>query len=297
MELNYLRAFYEVAKVGNFTEAAKRLYISQSALSRSVALLEENEKVQLFDRSRRGVTLTPTGVEVFRHCEQLFQKVQQIEGVCRGVSEICEGPLRFAATDHVINYLLVSSLQAFREEFPLVLPSVMIGTPDEVVTNLLQPDCEFGLSFAKILSPQIAYEAIKEEPMSLVVQTQVWKETKDSNPTSKLDKILSKVGYISSVGAAAQSRPSRVLNELFGKMPPIGIEANSQEAQKRLCLAGGGVAYLSRFMVDQEIKSGALHEIDVEEPHKFNLWLATRKGSIMSLAAKTFLARLRKALE
>ncbi|MGZ3722685.1 MAG: LysR family transcriptional regulator, partial [Bdellovibrionales bacterium] len=38
MELNYLRVFYEVAKVGRFTEAAKRLNISQSALSRSVAL-------------------------------------------------------------------------------------------------------------------------------------------------------------------------------------------------------------------------------------------------------------------
>ena len=43
MELNHLRAFFEVAKVGRFTEAAKRLHISQSALSRSVALLEEGE--------------------------------------------------------------------------------------------------------------------------------------------------------------------------------------------------------------------------------------------------------------
>src|ERR1700676_3233220 len=111
MELNYLKVFFEVAKAGRFTEAAKRLNISQSALSRSVALLEESEGVKLFERSKKGVSLTQTGAEVFRHCEQLFQTVHKIEAVCRGVQEACEGQLRFATTDHVINYLLPQPLR------------------------------------------------------------------------------------------------------------------------------------------------------------------------------------------
>ena len=90
MELNYLRVFYEVAKIGRFTEAAKRLHISQSALSRSVALLEEAQGVKLFERSKRGVALTAVGQDVFHYCEQLFQTVKRIEDVCSGTRESCE---------------------------------------------------------------------------------------------------------------------------------------------------------------------------------------------------------------
>ena len=294
MELNHLRVFYEVAKSGRFTEAAARLHISQSALSRSVALLEESEGVKLFERSKRGVALTPVGLEVFRYCEELFQTVQKITDTCRGTREVCAGPLRFATADHVIGNLLIPPLVAFRDEFPDVIPSAFIGTPDEIITTLLGTDCEFALLFAKVPSPQITYEPLREEPMALVVKSEIWRESRGANQTATLSKVLSKIGYISSVGAYAQGRPSRVMHELFGKMPRIGFEANGQEAQKRICLAGGGVAYLARFMVEDAIKNGELHDIEVDSPHSFKLWLATRKGHSMSLTAKTFLDRLRK---
>src|ERR1700722_8298297 len=106
MELNHLRAFYEVARIGRFSEAARRLHISQSALSRSVALLEDAEGVQLFERSKKGVKLTKIGTEVFLRCERMFKTFEEIEGLCRGTREVCGGPLRFATTDHVTNELL-----------------------------------------------------------------------------------------------------------------------------------------------------------------------------------------------
>lgn len=297
MELNHLQVFYEVAKDGSFTEAARRLHISQSALSRSVALLEESENVILFERSKKGLSLTPIGEEVFRKCQEMFQVYQKIGEVCRGIREKVEGPLRFATTDHVTNHLLIGPLQAFRAEYPLVIPSIFTGTPDEIIEALLKTDAEFGLLFTKVAAPQIEYEEIHEEPMSLVVHADIWRENKAANQTATLNKVLDKVGYIASIGATTQTRPSRVLNELFGKMPRVGFEANGQESQKRVCLARGGVAYLSRFMVEQEIKAGILHEIDVDSPHVFSLWLATKKGKVLSVAARTFLERLKTALK
>jgi DNA-binding transcriptional LysR family regulator len=293
MELNHLRVFFEVARAGRFTEAAQRLNISQSALSRSVALLEASEGVKLFERSKRGVTLTQVGAEVFRQCEQVFQTVRKIEDVCRGVQETCEGPLRFATTDHIINYLLPQPLQSFRSEYAKVIPSVFIGSPDEILERLLHTDCEFYLSFAKVAAPQIEFAALREEPMALVVHAKVWKSVRESNQAAKLNKVLEKVGYISSIGAHAHSRPSRVLRELFGNMPPVVVEVNSQEAQKKICLSGGGVAYLSHFMVASEIASGDLHEIDVQKAHAFKLWLAFRRGHDLSLPARTFIEHLR----
>jgi DNA-binding transcriptional LysR family regulator len=296
MELNHLRVFFEVAKAGRFTEAAHRLNISQSALSRSVALLEESGGVQLLERSKRGVVLTQVGAEVFRHCENVFQTVHKIEEVCRGIQETCDGPLRFATTDHIMNYLLPERLQAFRSEYTKVIPSIFIGSPDEILEKLLLTDCEFYLSFAKVAAPQVEFQDLREEPMALVVKGEIWKNTKAASNAAKLNKILESIGYISSIGAHTQTRPSRVLRELFGEMPPISFEVNSQEAQKQVCLAGCGIAYLSHFMVADEIESGALHEINVEKTHSFKLWLAIRRGHELSLAAKTFIAHLRGTL-
>lgn len=293
MELNHLRVFFEVAKVGRFTEAARRLNISQSALSRSVALLEESEGVKLFERTRKGVALTPIGTEVFLKCERLFQQFHEIESLVRGTRETCEGVLRFATTDHVTNDLLLRPIQSFRRKHPAVIPSVFTGPPDDIANALLNTECEFGLLFTKVALPQIDYEVLRSEEMALVCHPELWKKHKAGTTTKTLKKILQDAGYIASIGATLQSRPSRVLSELFGEMPRIGLETNSQEAQKRFCLEGGGVAYLARFLVAGEIARGALFEIPVGEPHSFNLWLATRKGRPLSLAARTFLEHLR----
>ncbi|MBC7712191.1 MAG: LysR family transcriptional regulator [Rhizobacter sp.] len=297
MELNYLRVFYQVAKDGKFSESAKKLNISQSALSRSVNLLEENEGVVLFDRSKHGVTLTPKGIDVFRLCEQLFQTEKEIENLCRGIQDKCEGFLRFAASDHVINHFLPDSLHEFRRQNPKVVPSIRSGTPDEIATMLLTTDCEFALMFAKINTPQIEFRRLHPESMSLVCHPDIWKENKSSSNEKTLRKLITKYGYISTIGASMERRASQVLIELFGELPPIGFEVNSQESQKRYCLAGEGVAYLTTFMVKDEIAKGELFEIPVEHIHEFHLWLARPKGKTLSLTARTFLKHLVPDLE
>jgi len=297
MELNYLRVFYEVAKVGKFSEAAKKLNISQSALSRSVALLESNEGVILFDRSKKGVVLTPKGHEVFLLCEQLFRTEKEIENLCRNVQEKCEGPLRFAASDHIVNDYLLKPLHEFRRQYPAVVPSIRSGTPDEIVQALLNTDCEFGLLFAKVNIPQMEYRRLYPEAMALVCHPDIWKESKSSSNEKTLRKVLKSYGYLCSIGALLESRPSRVLMELFGEAPKLGLEINSQESQKRFCLAGEGVAYLSRFMVKKEIENGDLFEIPVPNTHKFHMWLATTKSKDLSLPSRMFLQHLFPELE
>ncbi len=297
MELNYLRVFYQVAKDGKFSESAKKLNISQSALSRSVSLLEESEGVVLFDRSKSGVALTPKGLDVFRLCEKLFQTEKEIEDLCRGVQEKCEGLLRFAASDHVINDYLAHPIHEFRREHPDVVPSIRSGTPDEIVNILLTTDCEFALMFAKINTPQIDFRRLHPEKMSLVCRPDLWKECKSSSNEKTLRKLVAKYGYMSGIGASVGKRSSQVMLELFGEMPAIGIEVNSQESQKRFCLAGEGVAYLANFMVKKEIEGGELFEIPVEHVHEFHLWLARPKGKHLSLTSRMFLQHLVPGIE
>lgn len=286
MELNYLRVFYEVARTGKFSESAKKLRISQSALSRSVSLLEENEGVTLFDRSKNGVTLTPKGQEVFRLCDQLFKKEKEIENLCRGVQEKCEGYMRFASSDHLINDYLPGLLINFKRKYPNIVPSIRTGTPEEITDFLINDECEFALLFAKVNTPQIEFTKLHSEKMSLVCHPDLWIECRT------LRKLISTYGYISSIDANRGRRSSQVMLELFGEIPPIGFEVNSQESQKRFCLAKEGAAYLSHFMVKKEIESGELFEIPIESAHEFPLWLAKSMGKQLSLPSRRFLEEL-----
>ena len=235
------------------------------------------------------MALTIKGQQVFQLCEQLFHTEKEIEDLCRGVQEKCEGPLRFAASDHVINDYLVKPIHDFRRQYPKVIPSIFSGTPDEIVDSLLNTECEFALLFAKVNTPQVEFHKLQPEVMALVCHPDIWKESKSSSNDKTLKKVIRNYGYLCSIDALMGSRSSRVINEIFGEVPQIGLETNSQEAQKRFCLAGEGVAYLARFMVEKEIQKGQLFEIPLDHPHEFNLWLAKRKGRHLSLQARTFL--------
>lgn len=287
MELNHLRHFYEVAKSGSFTEAARRLHISQSALSKAVALLEEAEGVKLFERSKQGVTLTRVGTEVFQKAQNLFQVLSDIENVCRGTKEKCEGPLRIGASDHVTNYLLLHAISRLRDRYPNVRPSILTGAPNELVGALLSDEIECGLFFTQIEVPQIIYEPVLSVEMAAVCAPKLLNAREKSS--SLLRDTIEKAGYISSVQSQYRSSPSEELLAALGKNPRVVFESNSQETQKRYCIDGGGVAFLAKFMVEEELKVGSLTEIPLKKPISLPLHLARRKGRSLSLNALTFL--------
>src|SRR5436190_12975247 len=104
-ELGHLAQFYEVAKRGSFTVAARTLRIQQPSVSRSVKLLEEALGVRLLDRKPRGVALTPMGERVFEIATRLFEEASNIERVVESGRAELRGPLRIAAAGAVASRL------------------------------------------------------------------------------------------------------------------------------------------------------------------------------------------------
>lgn len=295
MELNHLRYFYEVAKSGSFTAAAQRLHISQSALSKAVALLEDAEGVTLFERTKKGVVLTAVGVEIFQQSERLFKGVEEIESTLRGRTEECEGLLAIGASDHVTNYFLVRELASFQDRHPLVLPSVFSAAPHEMVSRLRAGEIEFALFFTRLETPGVQYEPLLETPMAVVCHPRFEPEITKTSATGRVKTLVKKIGYLSSIRSQYRYQPSQRLIDLIGENPKIVFESNSQETQRRLCLEGRGVAYLARFMVADDIVAGRLVEVPLTKPLTTTLLLARNRERPMSFAARTFLETLRQA--
>ncbi|MGZ3795907.1 MAG: LysR family transcriptional regulator, partial [Pseudobdellovibrionaceae bacterium] len=216
MELNHLQSFYEVAKAGSFTAAAQKLRISQSALSKAVALLEDREGIRLLERSKKGVTLTSLGRDVFIQCQALFERVEEIEAHVRGATQNCEGYLRFGSSDHLAHYLLLDPIKQFRIRYPMVVPSLFTGAPNEITELILKNELEFGLFFTKISSPGLEYKRIAPFEMVLVAETKSYTKLKNHE-----------AGIIGSISRNFQRHPSYRAFEGTNMNPKINIESNS----------------------------------------------------------------------
>ena len=79
MDWDKLKIFYAVAEAGSFTRATINLNLSQSAISRQIQSLEEDLKVQLFERHARGLTLTKNGEYVFKTAHEVISKLKDVE--------------------------------------------------------------------------------------------------------------------------------------------------------------------------------------------------------------------------
>lgn len=292
MELNHLRYFHEVAKSGSFTEAARRLHVSQSALSKAVALLEESEGVRLFERSKKGVSLTPTGSQVFERTQAIFRHVTEIEETCRGLKTVPEGYLRFGASEHLLNHMLILVVSEMSSRYPKIIPSIFSSGPNEVCASILNGESEFGLFFTRVHIPQFVYESILPIEMALVCRPDLLSKKRPTG-FAQLRKFIEEHGYICSIGAQYQHHPSEGLIRHLGEFPRVRFESNSQEAQKRFCIQAGGVAYLARFLVEAEIKRGELAEYTLPKPFYNDILLARRKARPLTSNAQAFLELFR----
>lgn len=281
MDLNHLRYFYEVAKAGSFTSAAASLHISQSALSKTVGLLEAREGVKLFERSKKGVSLTPIGQEIFDQCQNIFNGVQEIQDRVRGATIKTEGYLRFGVSDHLARYLLADKLVEFYQRYPKVIPSLVVGTPNELVAQIMKNDLEFSLFFTRIKVPGLEYKRLGVTELVLVTS-----EHRDRKIEAHE---IGEVGLVGSVSRQYQKHPSSKIFEITQTQPKICVETNSQELQKRICMSGIGCALLARFMVEEELGNKQLREIKLPKKIFVDLLLAKRKNHVFSRPAQRFL--------
>lgn len=144
MDINYelYKVFYYVARTLSFSEAANQLFISQSAVSQSIKVLEKRLNQVLFVRSTKKVSLTKEGELLFKHIEPA------INLICRGENQLlekfkgAESQIRIGASDTICRYFLVPYLNQFHKKFPDVHIKVTNGTSLHCVDLLENNDVD-----------------------------------------------------------------------------------------------------------------------------------------------------------
>ncbi len=144
-ELRHIRAFLKISETRNFTRAADDLHISQSALTVQIQQLEESLGVQLFDRNKRGVTLTAAGREVLGPLQRLFHDAQSIVDHTRELSVASTGFVTVAALPTVCAGVLAELVQSFVKMHPGIRIQISDVVAERVREAVLKREVDIGI--------------------------------------------------------------------------------------------------------------------------------------------------------
>lgn len=134
--LDLYRIFFEVAKNRSFSAAAKKLYITQSAVSQAIRQLEEALEVPLFCRSVRGVTLTGEGEILFEHVSSAMGILATGEERLEKIRNLLSGDLKIAVGDTISKHLLLAPLEKYHTAYPDIKLQIFNRTSREAVAML-----------------------------------------------------------------------------------------------------------------------------------------------------------------
>ena len=143
--LNQYYIFYVVAGCSNFSTAAKQLYISQPAVSKAVAKLEEELGTQVFYRTTRGVKLTDAGEILYKQLEVAFRAIENGEKQLRRNEALGAGQLSIGVSTTLCKYVLLPYLRQFVQENPHIKLSISCQSSYETIEGLENGTLDIGL--------------------------------------------------------------------------------------------------------------------------------------------------------
>lgn len=143
--LSSYRIFYTVANAGNISKAAKELYISQPAISKSIQKLEDGLGCQLFSRSSRGVVLTEEGHLLYSHVKDAFETLNEGEEKLRRSIELGVGHLKIGVSSTLCKYMLMPYLKEFIRRYPHINISISCHSTNHTLELIEENKIDVGL--------------------------------------------------------------------------------------------------------------------------------------------------------
>jgi DNA-binding transcriptional LysR family regulator len=169
MNLTAMRVFAVAAETENFSEAARRLHLSQPAVSQQISSLEGDLGVELFVRLGRGVQLSDAGRILLPLVRSLLDQVQKIEETMRSLDGQVAGDVIIGSSTTAGKYALTFLAAAFIENYPDVRMTIRVLKDDSVEDLLLAQQLHVGTATARSMHPDIECQPYFTDRIGLVV--------------------------------------------------------------------------------------------------------------------------------
>lgn len=284
MDVRDLEVFLAVAKHLNFTRAGGEVHLSQPSVSVRIRRLEEELGVKLFEHTGKKVLLTeaarllePYARRVVTALADARQAIEEFQGLERG-------SLRLGASTTPGMYLVPRIIAAFKRQHPKINLHLSIKNTRQVEEDIIKDEFDLGFVGGHLISDEVEAVPWLTDELVLVVPPH--------HPLARSRRIklndLAKERFIfREQGSATRAV---VENNLGALHLEAAVELSNPEAVKQALMAGLGIAFLSKFAVEPELKAKTLVALKVKDLNiTRQLKIVYRKGKHLSRAATAFI--------
>jgi DNA-binding transcriptional LysR family regulator len=289
MDLRQLEILVKVADLGSFSRAADALFLTQPTVSEHIRALEDQVGVRLLDRLGRGATPTRAGQLLLTHARRILALQREAQQAMDQFQGRMSGELVVGGSTIPGEYVLPAVVGRFKEKFPDISISLLIGDSQQVQDWVLDGRVEIGVVGAQAMHRALeTRELMPDELVVVVPATHPWAAVKQV----ALTEIASEPLILRERGSGSRQALERALAEVGTDLSAFRIagEMGSTQAIKQAVRAGVGISLISHRAVADECRHHLLSCLKVRDLKVSRVfYIVTHKNRTRSPLAEAFL--------
>ncbi len=262
--IQQLEAIISLTEEGSFSRAAKRMLLSQPALTKSIKNAEDYLGVKLANRSITGISLTPEGKIIYDYARRMIKLRDEAREKVIALGKNTGGNIYLGASTIPANYILPHALSTFRKTNPDIKINIKTADSDAAMSMVLDNEVEIGCIGKKPLNSKLASLPLWKDRLILIVpKLHPWRKKKSIS----WPELLKEPFVIRERGSATRE----LFESFLKKNKSINLSQfnvcsvlGSSEAIKEAVLAGLGVSVISVYAVSRELSQGLLFEVPIQ---------------------------------
>ncbi|MDP1546357.1 MAG: LysR family transcriptional regulator [Anaerolineales bacterium] len=263
IELSTLRVFLAAAEEKNFSSAAKRLHMSQSAVSQNIQSMEKAYGVELFIRGGRAVEISEAGQSILPMAREVLRAARMLEDGFQEIHHQIGGELLIGCSTSAGKYLLPVLLSTFQQEYPAVHPRVKVMGRDGVYEKLLNQSLPIGVSSKYLEHRDVECLPLFDDRIYLIVSSNhPWAAYGKATPDDLLDQpIIMREEMSGTCDTVMQSLKN------FGITPDmlnVTMELGNPEAIEMAVERGVGIAFVSEMVAARGLAFGRIKKVELQ---------------------------------
>jgi DNA-binding transcriptional LysR family regulator len=290
VDIQNLRAFLLVAETGSFSLAAAKLHLTQPAVSKRIALLEEQLGTDLFDRIGRNIGLTEAGSALLPHARAVQRELEAAQQSVRDLSGPVAGQLRLATSHHIGLHRLPPVLSAFSKAFPAVHIDIDFMDSEQAYELIMQGKAELAIvTLAPVHEPSVVTLPVWPDPLDFMVARH---HPLAHNPHMDLQALAEHPAILPGLNTYTGQIVARLFERHHLNLE-VSIATNYLETIRMMASVGLGWTVLPRSMRDETLVALEVRDTDIER----TLGIVYHRGRSLSRAAKAFIEVVQAAAE
>ncbi len=289
IDLELYNIFYITANCKSITDAAKKLHISQPALTRTIQKLEEQLNGRLFYRSKKGIALTEEGKLLYNYIRPAIEQVSNAEKQFSTLSKINMGNIKIGTSNTILKFFLIKHLKKFSQQLPQINLSIEVSYSQNLINMVKNGSLDIAFIYAKnedkILSDLKIYN----------LKTLNYCFAGNKNYQHYADKIIDLSELKNENLIINTINPTFDNYQLNNEEYNIHINLASHSLIYEFIMEGFGIGLTIEEFIQNEIKNKKLFKINVTKPlQSLNLTMITNIHSFPNHATSQLINMILK---